>query len=211
MAITLQVVSVLEKLDATQVCLRDHWSMWMQDGCKVYMDSYMTSNGSCFMVTWIILKNDLLEVRLTQIRKTIALRITHNRWRIIFYHVWGPAWIKFHWNSIWLTTRSNMTSHYTWGYVTTPHDFGGVLGQPSYTFFRAVTISWSRLLARTWSGLRPSHRFGRTNPYTRSLLDAYPLTCLQGTSVRVGSPQPFPATCWGKPTRTFVPWRHARV
>jgi hypothetical protein len=26
----------------------------MQDGCKVYMDCYMASNGSWFMVTWII-------------------------------------------------------------------------------------------------------------------------------------------------------------
>ena len=26
----------------------------MQDGCKVCMDSYMTSDGSCFMVTWTI-------------------------------------------------------------------------------------------------------------------------------------------------------------
>jgi hypothetical protein len=38
----------------------------MQDGCKVYMDSYMASNGSCFMITWTILKNHLLEVGLTQ-------------------------------------------------------------------------------------------------------------------------------------------------
>ena len=30
--------------------------------------------------------------------------------------------------------------------------------------------------------------FGRTNPYTRSLLDAYP--CFQGTSVRIGLLQP---------------------
>ena len=36
----------------------------MQDGCKVYMDSYMASNGSCFMVTWTIFKNHLLEVGL---------------------------------------------------------------------------------------------------------------------------------------------------
>ena len=34
--------------------LRDQRSMWMQDGCKVSMDSYMASTGSCFMVTWII-------------------------------------------------------------------------------------------------------------------------------------------------------------
>jgi hypothetical protein len=38
--------------------------MWMQDGCKVYMDSYMTSIGSRFMVTWTILKNRLLKVGL---------------------------------------------------------------------------------------------------------------------------------------------------
>ena len=29
----------------------------MQDGCKVYMDSNMASNGLCFMVTWTIFKN----------------------------------------------------------------------------------------------------------------------------------------------------------
>jgi hypothetical protein len=46
----------------------------MQDGCRVYMDSYMTSNGSCFMVAWIISKNHLLEVGLTQNRETMALR-----------------------------------------------------------------------------------------------------------------------------------------
>ena len=46
----------------------------MQDGCKVYMDSYMASNGSCFMVTWTISKNHLLEVGLTQNRETMALR-----------------------------------------------------------------------------------------------------------------------------------------
>ena len=47
----------------------------MQDGCKVYMDSYMASNGSCFMVTWIIFKNHLLELGLTQNWETMALRM----------------------------------------------------------------------------------------------------------------------------------------
>ena len=47
----------------------------MQDGCKVYMDSYMASNGSCFMVTWTILTNHLLEVGLTQNGETMALRM----------------------------------------------------------------------------------------------------------------------------------------
>ena len=39
---------------------------------KVYTDFYMASNGSCFMVTWIIFKNHLLEVGLTQNHETMA-------------------------------------------------------------------------------------------------------------------------------------------
>ena len=38
-----------------------------------------------------------------------------NIWFILFYHVWGPAWIRIHWNCIWLRVRSHMTSHYAWG------------------------------------------------------------------------------------------------
>ena len=67
--------------------------------------------------------------------------------------MWGPAWIKIHWSNTWLRVRSHMASHYyTWGSVTTWHDFGGVLGRPFDTFFWAPTVSWSRLLARVWSG-----------------------------------------------------------
>ena len=47
----------------------------MQDECKVYMDSYITLNGSCFMVTWTYFKNHLLEVGLTQNRETMALQM----------------------------------------------------------------------------------------------------------------------------------------
>ena len=54
----------------------------------------------------------------------------YNRWFILFYHVWGPTWIETHWNSIWLGAQSHMTSHYTWGSVTTLLDFKGVLGWP---------------------------------------------------------------------------------
>jgi len=48
--------------------------MWMQDECKAYMDSYMTSNASCFMVTLINFKNHVLEIGLTQNRETMTLR-----------------------------------------------------------------------------------------------------------------------------------------
>ena len=45
------------------------------NGCKVYMDFNMVSNGSCVMVTWIIFKNYLMEVGLIQNRETIVLRM----------------------------------------------------------------------------------------------------------------------------------------
>ena len=39
------------------------------------MDSNMASNGPCFMVSWTVFKNHLLEVGLTQNRwETMALR-----------------------------------------------------------------------------------------------------------------------------------------
>ena len=95
------------------------------------------------------------EVGLTQNPETMALQTLTTIGLFYFYHVWGPAWIEIHWNSIWLRAQSHMTSHYTWGSVTTLHDFGGVLGRPLDTFIWALTISWSRLLARAWSDPQP--------------------------------------------------------
>jgi hypothetical protein len=54
----------------------------------------------------------------------------HNHWFILFYDVWGSAWVEIHWNSIWLRARSHMASHNPRGSVTILHDFGGVLGRP---------------------------------------------------------------------------------
>ena len=153
-----------------QVCftlrLRDQWSMWMQDGCKVYMDSYIASNGSCLMVTWIIFKNHFLKVGPTQNWETIALSILTTVDLFYFYHVWGPAWIEIHWNSIWLRAQSHMDSHYIWWSMTTLHDFGGVLGWPLDTFFWALTVSWSRLLYHVWSGPNLSTAIDRNGTKT---------------------------------------------
>ena len=75
---TSSTLSLVEKAEPVQVHftlrLRDQRSMRMQDGCKVYMDSYMASNWSCFMAAWSVFKNYLLEVDLTQIQETVALR-----------------------------------------------------------------------------------------------------------------------------------------
>ena len=59
----------------------------------------------------------------------------HNCWFILFHNVWGPTWIEIHWNRIWLRALSQMTSHYTWGPLTTQHGLGGVLGWPLDTLF----------------------------------------------------------------------------
>jgi hypothetical protein len=77
MTITLQTLSLVEKAKLVHVCFtlhsRDQHSLHGLLHCKVYIDSYMASNGSCFMVTWIIFKNHLLEVGLTQNWETMAL------------------------------------------------------------------------------------------------------------------------------------------
>ena len=77
--ITIQALSLMEKAELIQVHftlhLTDQRSTWMQDGCKVYMDFYMASIGSCFLVTWTILKNYLLEAGLTQNRETMAFQM----------------------------------------------------------------------------------------------------------------------------------------
>ena len=92
----------------------------------------------------------------------------HNRSFILFYHVWEPAWIKIHWNSIWLRARSHTTSHNTWGPVTTLHDFGVCCDDLWTLFFWALTISWSWLSARVWSGPKPAkglaHRLALLKP-----------------------------------------------
>ena len=112
----------------------------------------MASNGSCFMTSWTIFKNYLLEGGLTQNHwETMPLRMLTTADLFFFYQVWGSAWIEIHWISIWLRTWSHMTSHYTWGSVTTLNGFGGGLGRPLDTFFWALTISWSRFLAHVWS------------------------------------------------------------
>ena len=95
--------------------------------CKVFVDSYMASNGSCFMVTWIAFKNHLLEVGLTQNQETTTLQnlTTVNFLYCIMCE--DPAWIEFHWNSIWLRACSPMTSHYIWKPMTLLHDSRSVL------------------------------------------------------------------------------------
>jgi hypothetical protein len=57
----------------------------MQDGCKVYIESYMASIGLCFMVTWTIFKNHLLKSDLAQNWEIMGTPNVHNhRFNLIF-------------------------------------------------------------------------------------------------------------------------------
>jgi hypothetical protein len=131
--ITIQALSLVEKADPVKgrvtLRLRDQWSMWMQDGCKVYMDPYMATNASCSMVTWIKFKNRLLEVGLTQNWETMVFWNLTTVYLFYFIMCEDPAWIESYWNSIWLRAQLHMTSHYTWG----AHDLIYMILEVSWT------------------------------------------------------------------------------
>ena len=59
----------------------------MQDGCKVHIDSYTSSNGSCFMVTWTIFQNHLLEGRPHTKPGDHGTPNADNHWFILPYHM----------------------------------------------------------------------------------------------------------------------------
>ena len=132
MTITCQALSLVERAEPVHVCftlrLRDHRSMWMQDGSKVYVDSYVASNGSCVHGHLDYFPKQPLGGRPNTNRETMALQALTALVLFYFIMMWGPAWIEIHWNSIWLRVRSHMAWHYTWGSVTTLHDFGGAFG-----------------------------------------------------------------------------------
>ena len=77
MTITFQALSLVEKAGPVQVhftlLLRDHQSMCMQGGCKVYMDSYMVSKWIMFHGHLDYFKNHLLKISLTQNQEIMAL------------------------------------------------------------------------------------------------------------------------------------------
>jgi hypothetical protein len=157
MTIALQALSLVENAETVQVQVSCH--AWGTDGvceCKmgvqVYMDSCMALNGSCFMVTWVIFENRLLEVSLTWNRETMVLR-TFTTVDLFYSIMWeDPHERKFIEMQplVEVPVTHDFTLHLR--SVTTLYDFEGVLGWPLDTFFWALTISWSRLLARVWSG-----------------------------------------------------------
>ena len=126
--------------------------MWMQDGWKVYMDSYMTSNGSWVrgQLDWFFFLNHLLEVGLKQNWGIMGLRTLTTIDLSYLVMCEEPHEHKFIEIAFGLGSSTyEFTLH--WGPVTTLHDFGCVLGRLLDTFFWAPTISCSHLLAHAWS------------------------------------------------------------
>ena len=139
MIIILQALSLVEKAEPVQVhfslSLRDQRNMWMQDGCKVYMDSYMASE-------WIMCRGHLAYFlkpppggRPNTKPGDHGILNTYNRWFILFYHMWGPTWIENHWNSIGLRTmvtydftlHLRIRDHTTWFWRCVGTAFGHFL------------------------------------------------------------------------------------
>ena len=143
---TLQALSLVEKAVTVQIRfklhLRDQRSVWVQDGCK-------TLHAFIHGIEWIMFhghldyfQNPPLGGRPnTKPSGDHGTPNAHNRQFILFHHVWEPAWIGIHWDSIWWRAGSHIASHYIWGFVTTLYKFGGVLGRPSDSFIWALTTS----------------------------------------------------------------------
>ena len=112
-----------KKVELVQVRSNYTWGTNRVCECKMDVKSTCRRMDHVSWVTWTMFKNHLLEVGLTQNRETVALRMLTNCWFILSYHVWRPACLEIHWNSIWLRAQSHMTLKYTRGGVTTLHDF----------------------------------------------------------------------------------------
>ena len=69
----------------------------------------------------------------------------HSRWFTLIYHVWGPAWLKTHWNSIRLRAQSHTTSHYIWGSETPRLRY--VISKVSWDGLWTLTIGLSQFHA----------------------------------------------------------------
>ena len=161
MTITL---SLVEKAGLVQI----RFTLQLRDQRSIYVDGrWMWSlHGFLHGIKWVMLDGHLdyfqkppLGGRPNTKHGDHGTPNAHNRWFIVFYHMRGPTWIGSHWNSMWLRARLLMTLHYTWGFVTTLHDFGGVLGWPLITFLLGshnfvVTalgscVKWLLVLERT--------------------------------------------------------------
>jgi hypothetical protein len=100
--------------------LRDQRSMWMQDGCKKY-STWIPTWHQMDHVSWSpgLFSKPPLGGRPNTKPGDHGTPNGHNRWFILFYHVWGPRVNRNSSKRHLVEGRSHMTSHYTRGSVTT--------------------------------------------------------------------------------------------
>ena len=96
--------------------------------CECKMDA--KSNGILHGIDWIVFQGHFgcfqklpLGGRFDTKPGNRGTLNAHNRWFNLLCCVWRPTWIGICWNSNWLRARSQMASHYTWGSVTTLHEW----------------------------------------------------------------------------------------
>jgi hypothetical protein len=130
-------------------------SMWMQDGCKSLHGLLHDIKCIMFHGHSDYFYKPPLGSRPNTNPGDHGTPNTHNHWFILFHQVSWPIWIEFHSNYIWLRARSHMTSHCTRASVWPHYMISEVCWDGLWTLsFGLSQTSWSRLLARVWSGLR---------------------------------------------------------
>jgi hypothetical protein len=156
MIVALEALSLVERAEPVHVCytlhLRDKNSKQMQDGCNVYMDSYMTSYKSCLWSLGIFQKPSF-EGRSNTKPERYGTPKSHNRWWFIMsYHICKPPHEQILWNSIWLRARSHRTFtphlrarvHSTWSRKCLGTAFGHFLLDPHNPMVTAtgLCVKW---------------------------------------------------------------------
>ena len=132
--------------------LRDQHSKFKQDGCKIYIDSYMALSGSCFI---IIFKDPPFGGRLQTEPWDLGIPKSYNHWLIILSLVRTPYEYKFivttfGWGpgNLWLhSTLEGPWVHYMILEVSWDN---------LWIFYWAPMHSWWWLLAHVWSGPKPA-------------------------------------------------------
>ena len=102
---------------------------WGTNGgvCECKMDGCEVLHGFLHGIEWIMFHGHLDCFQKSPLGGKSNTKLgdhgtlnAHNCWFILFYHVWGSAWIGIHWNSIWLrarhiwlhTTLKGLSPHY---------------------------------------------------------------------------------------------------
>jgi hypothetical protein len=88
---------------ASHHALRDQRSVWMQDGCEVYVDSYVASNVIMFHGHLDCFQKPLLGDRPdTKLGDHGTTEHSPLLVSLFYFIMWGLAWVEIHWSSIWL-------------------------------------------------------------------------------------------------------------